>query len=409
MSQTIPNTHKIWRAVREDNLDYIKSQLSLQTASPNIVDKHGLTMAHYAVIYKRPRVFRFLIAVGTSTSSEDSSGLTPEAKVAQYCAWDLNLMAKYAVDLERTSEAFGFTELHASVIGLSPLPVLSTVKENRGLINKRDRAGMTPLHWAALRSDFEAQSILIAFGANSEAQDFAHKTPLHLACQNGASVQCLQGLLSAGTNVNSRDYYDNVPAYSLSQPTQLQLLLDNGTDLGHVNYRGSTLLHSAVLSDRKVKVAEVLLNAGVDVNAARKDGTVAVQLAVARRSTKALQLLIDHGARVDVTLRDSGYGILHLAGLYADPEMMRVLASADLRKVNPEARGRHNITPTDCFRYHRTASPQSPNVRAELEHEWCGLIESARRQYLTEESVVQQSRNSPVSLEEIFEDAQENL
>lgn len=46
MSQTIPDTHEIWRAVREDNLDYIKSQLSLQTASPNIVDKHGLTMAH---------------------------------------------------------------------------------------------------------------------------------------------------------------------------------------------------------------------------------------------------------------------------------------------------------------------------------------------------------------------------
>ncbi|KAI6840176.1 hypothetical protein KC342_g3003 [Hortaea werneckii] len=281
MSQTIPDTHEIWRAVREDNLDYIKSQLSLQTASPNIVDKHGLTMAHYAVIYKRPRVFRFLIAVGTSTSSEDSSGLTPEAKVAQYCAWDLNLMAKYAVDLERTSEAFGFTELHASVIGLSPLPVLSTVKENRGLINKRDRAGMTPLHWAALRSDFEAQSILIAFGANSEAQDFAHKTPLHLACQNGASVQCLQGLLSAGANVNSRDYYDNVPAPWSRQLSRI----------------------------------DALTLSGVDVNAARKDETVAVQLAVARRSTKALQLLIDHGARVDVTLRDSGYGILHLAGL----------------------------------------------------------------------------------------------
>ena len=46
MSQTILDTHKIWRAVREGNLDYIKRQLSLRTVSPNIVDKHGLTMAH---------------------------------------------------------------------------------------------------------------------------------------------------------------------------------------------------------------------------------------------------------------------------------------------------------------------------------------------------------------------------
>ena len=361
------------------------------------------------MIYKRPSVFRFLIAVGTSTSSEDSSGLTPEAKVAQHCAWNLNTMAKYAVDLERTLEAFGFTELHASVIGLSSLPVLSTVKENRALINNRDRAGMTPLHWAASRSDFESQNILIAFGADLEARDFAQKTPLHLACQNGASVRCLQGLLSAGVNVNSRDYYDNVPAYSISQPTQLQLLLDNGTDLGHVNYRGSTLLHSAVLSDRKVKVAEVLLNAGAAVNSARKDGTVAVQLAVARRSTKALKLLIDYGARVDVTLLDSGYGILHLAGLYADPEMMRVLARADLRKVNPEARGRHNVTPANCFHYHRAASPQSPKETAELELEWSGLIESAYRQYHTKESLVPQGRSSLESLEEIFQDARESF
>lgn len=78
---------------------------------------------------------------------------------------------------------------------------------------------------------------------------------------------------------------------------------------------------------------------------------------------------------------DSGRNVLHMAALYAGTEVMQILASADLRGLDPLHRNCYGRTPDDLFYAHRdsTCTIHRPPFEEE-EAAWTTLMASARRQ-----------------------------
>eukprot|EP00359_Climacostomum_virens_P010630 CAMPEP_0204909860 /NCGR_PEP_ID=MMETSP1397-20131031/8489_1 /ASSEMBLY_ACC=CAM_ASM_000891 /TAXON_ID=49980 /ORGANISM="Climacostomum Climacostomum virens, Strain Stock W-24" /LENGTH=280 /DNA_ID=CAMNT_0052079805 /DNA_START=50 /DNA_END=892 /DNA_ORIENTATION=+ len=68
--------------------------------------------------------------------------------------------------------------------------------KDKDLLNVRDKLSMTGLHWAALRNYPDLVKLLISYGADLNAQDISHRTPLILALKK-TNVKVVQELLIA--------------------------------------------------------------------------------------------------------------------------------------------------------------------------------------------------------------------
>lgn len=93
-----------------------------------------------------------------------------------------------------------------------------------------------------------------------------------------------------------------------------QLLLC-GSDPGHVDSLGQTLLHQAILG-KDVNSMQLFLDAKVDVNLRNYDGATAINLAAGiKNGTKSMDLLLSRGAIIE-SQTDEGWRSLHRAAFY---------------------------------------------------------------------------------------------
>ena len=92
----------------------------------------------------------------------------------------------------------------------------------------------------------------------------------------------------------------------------MRLLLENGADPNIKTYEGSTALMAAAgvnwvvaqtysrSEEEYLEAAKLCLDKGADVNAVNKQGFTAMHGAANRGFDKMVQLLADHGAKLDV-------------------------------------------------------------------------------------------------------------
>jgi ankyrin repeat protein len=108
-----------------------------------------------------------------------------------------------------------------------------------------DRAGRTPLHYAAVENDVAQVVTLLGAGADPDAADRQGFTPLHLACQQWA-VDAVRELLAGGASVDSVNGFGNTPLFvavfnSRGRGESIQLLRERGgADALHANNSGQT-------------------------------------------------------------------------------------------------------------------------------------------------------------------------
>jgi uncharacterized protein len=111
-------------------------------------------------------------------------------------------------------------------------------------VTKLDRAGRTPLHYAALEDDVERVVALLAEGADADAADRQGFTPLHLACQQGAAAAA-RALLDVGASVDSVNAFGKTPLLvavfnSRGRGDLIELLRERGADPLIANHAGQT-------------------------------------------------------------------------------------------------------------------------------------------------------------------------
>ena len=114
---------------------------------------------------------------------------------------------------------------------------------------KPDRAGRTPLHYAALENDVQKINAMLDAGADPNAADLEGFTSLHFAAQQW-SVEAAQ------------------------------ILLDRGADVDPVNKHGNTPLWTAVFNSKgRGELIELLRHRGANPLRANKAGRTPVDLA----------------------------------------------------------------------------------------------------------------------------------
>jgi ankyrin repeat protein len=129
--------------------------------------------------------------------------------------------------------------------------------------------GTTALHWAVQRDDLAMAQLLLDAGAAPDRANRTEARPLQLAALNG-SAELLTLLLAAGADPNAEQTSTGDTALMIAArtgvPAAVEVLLDHGANLdARESWGGTTALMWAV-NENQTDVISLLIDRGADVN-----------------------------------------------------------------------------------------------------------------------------------------------
>jgi len=193
--------------------------------------------------------------------------------------------------------------------------VTTLLKENHVLVFSKDKYGFTPLHWAALAGHKDVAELLLADGARVNATSNKGRVPwyegevnghnavtlfdnnygfapLHLAALNGHK-DVVKLLLANGADVNANN--GGTPLHRAAGHKEImELLLAHGADVNAKANNGETPLHYAARRGEG-NLAELLLVHGADINAKSNKGYTPLYIAAREGHRDVVELLRLHG------------------------------------------------------------------------------------------------------------------
>jgi ankyrin repeat protein len=246
--------------------------------------------------------------------------------------------------------------MHAAAFG--NFETLKLLLDAGADVNAHSDHNATALLWAA--RDPEKARLLIERGADVNATSIEGQTPLIAAATRPDSSPVIALLIAKGANINFQEGRRQFTALNVSAESgdleSVRLLLSKGANASLPNRFGVTPLGSAP-TGRRVEIAQLLLQKGLDVNAGTTDagrvtnGTIdrlkvtALHNAAAVGPVEMVRTLLKGGA--DVHARDSRKLtplFFSLATEYPSVEMVQTLLQAG---ADVNARDNTGETPLD--------------------------------------------------------------
>lgn len=190
------------------------------------------------------------------------------------------LLLEAGFHLNHQTAGWGWSPLQycvSSTLGNATTECVTFLLDSGASIDLPDHRGTTPLLstlWGSTEKDANGDLVplLIARGANVNLSDNRGQSPLAVASQHH-QVENVRILIEAGANVNHQD--------SIDGSTALLKVLESG---------GGLLARNEVIN--------LLVEAGADVNATRKDGNTVLSLASKyNKDPGVIQLLVNAGAK----------------------------------------------------------------------------------------------------------------
>lgn len=219
------------------------------------------------------------------------------------------------------------------------------INEGASLEITEEYSGRSLLHVAVYLHRHDALPVLLNTPISLMARNKKGSTPLAEATRSHCEV-CMRALLKAGADVESSEpngFFPLLWAAEVSSEAHsykcLNLLLSHGADANHQSPEGHTALFSSVCGGRQ-KDVELLLEHGAKVNIQDPlQGHTALHFAIECKLPQMVQLLLGHGAdpSIRVTKQDQSLNALEYAQsmghaeisamLYAIEEMSQLQAS----------------------------------------------------------------------------------
>jgi glyoxylase-like metal-dependent hydrolase (beta-lactamase superfamily II) len=114
------------------------------------------------------------------------------------------------------------------------------IEKNPGLVNAKNPAGQTPLFDAVMSRRLEIAEYLISKGADVNARNNFHMSPLHIACNGNTSLEIVRLLVEKGADLNAEAKYLGKPldlAYENAEPPLVQYLSSKGAQCTPLDFQ----------------------------------------------------------------------------------------------------------------------------------------------------------------------------
>uniref|UniRef100_A0A674PEG4 Ankyrin repeat domain 52a n=1 Tax=Takifugu rubripes TaxID=31033 RepID=A0A674PEG4_TAKRU len=317
--------------------DVVKLLVS-RSADKSCKDKQGYTPLHAAAASGHIEIVKYLLRMGAEVRdrSPNNCGYTPLhlAAVSTNGALCLELLVNNGADVNQQSKE-GKSPLHMAAIH-GRFTRSQILIQNGGEIDCVDKYGNTPLHIAAKYGHELLISTLMTNGADTARRGIHGMFPLHLAVLYGFS-DCCRKLLSSGTDSFNRWVFD---LHIHPNVECLNLLLSSGTDLNKRDIMGRTPLHYAAANGR-YQCTVALVSAGAEVNEPDQIGCTPLHYAAASQAfidrqfsgnhenneeeaKDCLEHLLDNGADPSM-VNSKGYSAVHYAAYHGNKQNLELL------------------------------------------------------------------------------------
>ncbi|XP_031581693.1 ankyrin repeat and SOCS box protein 16 isoform X1 [Oreochromis aureus] len=181
----------------------------------------------------------------------------------------------------------------------------------RGAEVNADPGGNTALHDACIGGHSICVQLLLSHGAEPDLLAADGSAPLHL-CTSAQSFHCAELLLEGGAEVNVRTNESRLTPLHVAARRGLEehaeLFLSHGADVLATNREGETPLNAACSgaerpseAGRYLRVIQKLLDAGASARTAGRKQHTPLHNACANCCPRIVDLLLQHGAKADVT------------------------------------------------------------------------------------------------------------
>ncbi|KAJ5997031.1 hypothetical protein N7522_008691 [Penicillium canescens] len=242
---------------------------------------------------------------------------------------------------------YGHAKIAAYLISLGANPH----SEERGVISR------TPIEWAILHNHSKVVKLLIENGVHPNTKDKNGQSLLHLAAKfsprNHEAVTRI--LIAKGANIEAENLLVETPLRVACASGSLEValcLIENGAEINHRDQNNNgTLLHLAALKN-KVQIAKMLLEKGASIEAKDSYGCTPLHIACFNGHKQTALFLLDKGANIEAQ-SINGSRPLHLATIWETridriEELLRITTLLLARGADPEPKNLRGITPLHC-------------------------------------------------------------
>ena len=348
-------SHMYWNYCVEGDLEAIQKMFSAGKASALDLNLMGGNAFMYNSVRGNLRLTKLLLENGADLEVKDDAG-----NVAGDALWKSALSGEYGSnsisivkDMTRNVDSDNmerrrFTLLHKIVLGLSERNLREELELSTASLDQGDAQQRTSLCWAVIRNDITAVKILLSYGADPDLVDENNRSPLSYT--RGGTVCRL--LLNAGADVHIRDSsFQLTPLHQLCQGPNatvecVELLVAAGLDVDARDIHNETPLLNAVFKHHTA-VAEKLIELGANVNSENlPSNDNAIRFAIWFNRSDIIPLLLSRGANYR-SINSHGRNIAHTASANANTNVVEILANANLEDLISSYRirmGRHRLT-----------------------------------------------------------------
>jgi len=291
---------ELFTAVKEGDLEYIKTTLEENPKFVNSKDESGYTPLLLAASAGNKDLCEVLIDKKADLEVQGQNGTALyEAAVANHKDI-VELLIKNGANPDAKGE--NGTALHeAAVANLKDIAEI--LIKNGANLNAGDKSGNTPVYYASTfawggkrnKNDWDIARSLVSNGAEVNMKSGSDDTPLHSAALY-APEEIVSLFIDKGANVNVRLSSSGWPRKTNSGPAPL---------------------HNACMrADKNTEIVELLIDGGANTNAScyseQADGWTPLYFACLHENTKAVEMLIAKGARTNI-ISDLGNTPMHCA------------------------------------------------------------------------------------------------
>uniref|UniRef100_A0A182PV41 Uncharacterized protein n=2 Tax=Cellia TaxID=44534 RepID=A0A182PV41_9DIPT len=308
--------------------------------SLNCTDIQKMTPLHCAAMFDHPEIVEYLVKEGADINAMDKEKRSPLLLSSSRAGWRtvmtlIRLGANISLKDANSRNVLHLVIMNGGCLDEFAKEVCRTQSEIYllQLLNEKDDAGCSPLHYASREGHIRSLENLIRLGACINLKNNNNESPLHFAARYGRYNTVRQLLDSEkGTFIiNESDGEGLTPLHIASQQGHtrvVQLLLNRGALL-HRDHNGRNPLHLAAMSGY-TQTIELLHSVHSHLlDQVDKDGNTALHLATMENKPNAVVLLLSLGCKLLHNYMDMS--AIDYAIYYKYPEAALAMATHEER------------------------------------------------------------------------------